>query len=104
MYLHRRKGLYMKVYISGPMTGMFGLNKAAFRQKERELRAQGHEPINPIWARVTEVSWHAFMQADLAMLELAEAIVFLPGWENSTGAKIERRFAKRRGIKLIKEV
>jgi len=92
----------MKVYISGPMTGKFGLNKAAFREMERKLREQGHEPISPVWARAEEISWNAFMQADLAMLDCADAIVFLRDWQESNGAKIERRYAKRHGIKLLK--
>jgi hypothetical protein len=91
----------MKVYISGPMTGVYGLNKAAFREAVRELYARGHEPISPVWARVEEPSWHAYMHADLSMLDRAEAIMFLPGWQGSVGACVERRYAKKHGVQIL---
>jgi hypothetical protein len=37
----------MRVYISGPMTGLPDLNRTAFDAAEKRLTAQGHFVINP---------------------------------------------------------
>ncbi|HEY7417690.1 MAG TPA: DUF4406 domain-containing protein, partial [Ktedonobacteraceae bacterium] len=37
----------MRVYISGPMTGLPQANYPLFHEAERVVREMGHEPLNP---------------------------------------------------------
>lgn len=80
----------MKVYISGPMTGIPHYNRGAFLFAEFILRAEGYEVVNP-W-RLGEVEgWGHFdyMRRDLAALADCDGIYMLPGWWRSRGAKVE---------------
>ena len=43
------------------------------------------------------------MRADLQMLLQSDAIYMMPGWEQSTGAKLELNVATSCGIRLILE-
>ena len=85
----------MKIYISGPMTGYPDLNRAAFNAKAAELRAQGHEVVNP--AEMPEIpggTWADYMRADLKVMLDCEAIYLLPGWRKSRGARVEHFVAR----------
>jgi len=80
----------MRVYISGPMTGIPDYNKRAFLMAEVVLRLHDYEVVNP-W-RLGEVpGWGHFdyMRRDLAALATCDAIYMLPGWLRSRGAKVE---------------
>ena len=77
-----------KVYISGPMTGLPGYNRPAFHAAARRLAALGHVPLNP--ALLPEgLEYDEYLAVDLAMVAIADTILLLPGWENSTGAAYE---------------
>lgn len=84
----------MKIYISGPITGKDPEEaRRAFETAETEIRAKGHEPVNPyklqcILAPET-TTWEQYMRVALALLRECEAICMLPGWGNSQGARIE---------------
>ena len=76
------------IYIAGPMRGLPDLGRRAFMEAEEALRADGWTPINP--ARLPEdLPQECYMPICLAMLDQAETIGLLPGWENSAGAQIE---------------
>jgi hypothetical protein len=45
-----------------------------------------------------------FLRGGLEMLRRCDAIVMVPGWENSTGAKAELAEAVRLGLEVIMEV
>ena len=105
----------MRIYISGPMTGMPDHNRAAFDAAAKRLREQGHFVINPIeiaekFAPIGEVdaSFAAMsipmlpgdaqratalakmvMSVDIAAVRSCDAIYMLKGWEHSRGAKKE---------------
>ncbi len=91
----------MKLYVSGPITGLPDLNKPAFAEAAEQLRAAGHSVINP--HEVGEASelllpWEDYLRADLiAMLQGADALAMLPGWVNSRGATLEYHIAERLG-------
>ena len=94
------------IYISGPMTGLPKFNYPAFFDKEKELLKAGHRTENP--ARTESVhkngipkTWKDFMVDALHQLEGCTHIHFLPGWENSRGAKIEALAAEQMGLKLF---
>ena len=97
------RGGEVKVYISGPMTGLPEYNYPAFNAAEKELRDDGHEPINP--ARhgfIGGYEWADYMRLALVDLSRAEAIHLLDGWENSRGARLERLIANCLGIEEVK--
>lgn len=89
----------MRCYISGPITGMPGLNKPAFAEAARLLSDHGLEPVNPHCNGVEpQASWEQHMRADIALLVTCEAIYLLPGWENSRGATLELHIARALGM------
>lgn len=86
----------MRVFISGPMTGYAGFNRAAFDAAERMLKSQGHVVLNP--AVLTDGLTQAqYMDICTAMVRCADAIFMLPGWEASAGARAECALAEKLG-------
>lgn len=82
-------------YIAGPMTGQPDLNFPAFHRAAAQLRAQGHEAVNPAEINPDpSAGWNACMRADIAQLVTCDGIFLLPGWESSKGASLERHIAR----------
>jgi hypothetical protein len=91
-----------KLYISGPMTGLPGLNFQAFNDAARSLRKMAFEVVNPAEINPDAgMSWEACMRADIKALCDCDTLVLLPGWENSKGAHLELHLAHRMGMKVI---
>ena len=91
----------MIAYLSGPMTGLPGLNYAAFEVSAERLRSQGVQVISPHEITppgASPWSWEAHMRVDLAALLTADVIVMLPGWETSRGARLEKAVAEALGL------
>lgn len=91
----------MKVYISGPMTGYPEHNYPAFHKEAEKWRAAGFEVVNPAELNTPEKDWQECMRRDIAVLTTVDAIVLLPGWENSRGARLELRIAMELGMRVI---
>lgn len=92
-----------RVYISGPITGTDGYYKK-FLNAEIHLRGQGYDIINP--AEITssmpkDLPWDAYMDMTLPLLKYCDAIYSLKGWQQSTGARMEREYAIRIGLKIM---
>jgi hypothetical protein len=84
----------MKVYISGPMSGLPDLNFPAFNAEAERLRALGYDVVNPAELNPDPTKpWHACMRVDIAALMSCDVIAMLPGWERSKGAKAELQAA-----------
>jgi hypothetical protein len=100
------------IYIAGPMRNRPLFNFPAFDAAEFILAAQGWNPINPAsmdravgFNPERDVPDKAFLDAALkrdvqAIIEKADALVLLPGWEQSTGAKAEMALAKWKHIPI----
>src|SRR5437867_12307208 len=114
----------MKIYIAGPMRGIPEFNFPAFHAAATRLRKEGNEVFSPAerdlekygtdfsagneagseeQAAVTHgFSIREAMSVDAKWIcEQADAIVLLPGWENSKGAKAEKALAEAIGLKVI---
>ena len=92
----------MIVYISGKITGIpheEALEK--FQHFENKLVAAGHQPINPMKITHGCEDWEDFMIKDISVLmKEAEAVLFLPCWTDSKGARIEHAIAKELGLQM----
>ena len=98
-----------RVYIAGPMTGYVDLNFPAFHRVAKLYRDRGCYVINPAEinggpnepALYNAMSpedkyehWVNCMKKDISALLTCEMIVMLPGWTESTGAKLEHHVAR----------
>ena len=89
----------MKIYISGPMSGIQDDNKEAFYRMANLLQSKGHEPVNPhdiskeVNSRISKPSYNDYLKADLSVLMTCDAYVLLDGWRDSRGARIEKSHA-----------
>ena len=90
----------MKWYISGKISGLpTDQVTAKFRQAEQQIRAFGHEPVNPIDNGLgSEASWNEHLVADVALLLEFDAIYLLKDWGDSRGSRIEANIAEECGL------
>lgn len=94
-----------RIYISGAITGVDNY-LAIFEKKHRELMSNTCAVINPALINSylpCDTSWKDYMKVSLAMLETADVIYMLKGWESSKGARLEHEYAKSHGYKIIYE-
>lgn len=89
------------VYISGPMTGISDLNRPAFAWAEAQVIAAGLTPINPHTLCDPSWDWQKCMRADVVALCACDALLLLPGWQNSNGAQLELHIAHRLGLVVL---
>lgn len=104
------------VYLSGPMTGYPDYNFPAFREGAQALRAAGLTVVSP--AELDEVAgvephpegdgltpeeYAGFLARDVEVMarEHVRAVVVLPGWERSGGAKTEVAFGRAIGAAIL---
>ena len=92
----------MKIFISGPMTGIQNSNKTYFMMAEAKLRLMGHSPFNPSWLNFDK-NWTSeeMLTVDLAALSVCDGIYLLEGWEDSKGANVEYDYAVEKGKKIF---
>lgn len=92
----------MKVYISGPMTGLPGYNYPAFHAAARDLKSKGYDILNPAdsFSGDTSRPRADYMRKDIEMLLKADLVALLPGWEKSKGVAVELAVAKALGLQI----
>ncbi|HET7386918.1 MAG TPA: DUF4406 domain-containing protein [Nocardioidaceae bacterium] len=89
----------MKLYISGPMTGLPEFNYPAFREADSLLRNVGYDILNPADSEERNPTpgvpqaWDWYMRHALRMVLDAEGVALLPGWHESRGAALEVHIA-----------
>jgi hypothetical protein len=89
----------MLVYVSGKYTGEIDANITAARKVAIELWNTGHAVICPhLNTAHFEIDCAAhydqYIAGDLNMISRCDALVMVPGWEDSKGANIEKEYAE----------
>lgn len=89
----------MRVYLSGPMTGIDDWNFPAFNQAADELHSIGCEVTNPA-DDGDKLTWNENLTRDVADILASnyDALVLLPGWAESKGALLEVTTALLSGV------
>lgn len=94
-----------RVYLSGPMSGLPGLNFAAFDAAAHQLRTQGLTVVNPTELNPDpSAAWHDCMRRDIQALCDCTHIALLPGWQHSQGAMLELQIAHRLGLVVLTSI
>lgn len=91
------------MYLSGAITG---LNEAAtalkFAQAEREAEKRGYRPVNPLKNGLPEsATYEQHMERDLELLRGCDAVLMLPDWSDSPGARRELQEAVEHKKEII---
>lgn len=108
-----------RVYLAGPMRARPFYNAPAFDKAAATLRSRGYEVLNPVdFDRESyQVDFTLYplgteeipglpplpdlLLRDLEYVSLCSAIVLLPGYENSKGARTEKAFAEFCGLRVL---
>ena len=72
------------IYIAGPITDVPDY-WVPFDKASDELEAAGFVPLRPIDLSAG-LTHEQYMHIDKAMIDVADAVLFLPGWKDSEGA------------------
>lgn len=95
----------MKIMISQPMKGK--TEKEIKDEREelvKKLQEEGHEVLETVFEDFDcYASPIAYLARSIEFLDKADAVVFMKGWENARGCKIEHEIALKYG-KYIKEL
>lgn len=104
------RGDIRRVYLAGPMRGLPEYNFPAFHAAARALRNAGlivwspaerdeAEGFDPQTDEAKPLKY--YMQFDLAAVCAADAVVVLPDWEQSQGARLEVYVARECGMPVL---
>ncbi len=90
----------LTTYIAGPMRGFPNYNYDTFNAVAKVARAQNWEVHNPAenFSGEQGLEWGVYMRHDVGLLLKCNAIILLPGWEKSEGARLEVACAKAFGL------
>lgn len=98
----------MRVYLAGPMTRYAdsGYNYAAFNAAAAKLRMLGYEVENPAETNGGDPQHPEgrpyYLRHGIRRLLTCDAIVVLPGWQRSSGARLEVEIADELGMEFYR--
>lgn len=90
----------MRIYIAGKITGNPNY-KEQFAAAEKRLSKLGYAVVNPVLEE--GYPYRHYINVGLRKLGHCDAIYLLSNWRRSKGARLERKYAKTVGMKIIKE-
>ena len=99
-----------RVFLSGPMTGIADFNFPLFNKVAKIYRERGWEVVNPVdicrkFKKERVLADKAVFDAMIAEQQEAErtcnAILLLPGWENSRGVRLELKTAIELNMRIL---
>lgn len=90
----------MVVYIAGKMNGLPDKGRKAFEEAETTLKSLYLTVINP-HCLPDGMPGNRYMPICLAMVNAADVLVLLDGWEDSPGALLEKAYAEYQGRKVF---
>lgn len=79
-----------KIYIAGKITGDPNY-KAKFEEAENFYKKKGYTVLTPTWMP-TGMQPADYMRICFAMIDTADVVAFLPGYETSPGAQVELQY------------
>jgi len=91
----------MKVYLSGPVTGLPENNRPIFQHYTERLKSAGFETITPTTIVPEGTEWHAAMKICISAMMDADIVIMLSGWPHSKGASLEHRIARDLEIPVL---
>lgn len=111
----------MKVYISGAISGRpLEVARLGFASVAGVLADIGHEPVDPFTVPPhpgcscpgavgfegagSGHEWGCYLRGDLAAMLGCDAILMLPGWQSSHGARLELQVASAVGLRVFWEI
>lgn len=92
----------LKVYVSGPMTGIPDLNFPAFDKARDICLACGYEVVSPADLERARglLPYEEALRDDFRHLLECDQILMLKGWQHSNGARVEFVIAKAIGLTI----
>lgn len=100
----------MTIYISLPITGHdLAVQRRAASNAASNIKRLGHTPISPFIiiaprGLTPEQEYAYYIGEDLKLILQCDAIVSLPGWEESRGCQLESHAARIYGIKQFSDI
>lgn len=90
------------VYLSGSITGNDNCNQD-FGCAERFLSQMGYAVINPVKVgkELPDLTHEQYMQVCYRLIDIADIIFMVSGWQKSKGANAELSYAKSLGKKVM---
>lgn len=94
-----------RIYIAGAITGTDDF-KERFEKAQKELESQGYSVINPALINSNmpkDTTYEEYMKMAFTMLDFADSVYFLVGWDNSIGTNREYGYALAKDKTIIFE-
>lgn len=98
---------WVSIYIAGPMTGYDNFNYDAFNDVAMVLRESDYQQVNNPAEHFNgdqRLPWTKYISQAANVVLGARVIVLLPGWEASTGARLEAALGVSIGARLYRAI